>query len=250
MEQSCSYTYSWYTDMINTIKSERYRFVDYHNWKQYSRCIILRHDIDYDIQKAVQIARIERACGVQSTFFVLITSDFYNVFSQASRIALQEIVDCGHEIGLHFDEARYPDLEINEIKEKIINECELLGKAITRRITTVSMHRPSKAILEADLQIPGTINSYGYEYFHSFKYISDSRRRWREFPENIIKSGKFNRLHLLIHAFWYNEEELSLHDSLLSFINDGSVSRYKIMNNNFTNLSDEVSVEEVFGGRA
>ncbi|MDE5639191.1 MAG: hypothetical protein K2I47_05285, partial [Odoribacter sp.] len=185
--------------------------------------------------------------NVKSTYFVLLTSDYYNVFSKESYSCIRKILSCGHEIGLHFDEVRYPELEgnIEMIKEKIMEECEILGHAIGGAVTTVSMHRPSKMMLEANLEIPGIVNSYGFDFYKGFKYLSDSRRRWRESVDEIIESAEYKRLHILTHAFWYHEQELNMQDSLLSFINAGNTKRFSIMNENFTRLEDEINVNQV-----
>lgn len=115
-------------------------------------------------------------------------------------------------------------------------EAKLLSGAIGEKITTVSMHRPSKEILDADIQIPGMINSYGSKYFKEVKYISDSRRRWREPVEQIICSGEYNHIQILTHAFWYNEEEKDIHKSVKEFINNAGKQRYDCLRDNIMDL--------------
>ncbi len=244
------FTYEAYETLIDLLRKHGYTVSSYRNWQMATRCVILRHDIDYDPAKAIEMAKLEQRLGVQSTYFALLTSDFYNAFSKESGEMFREISACGHEIGLHFDEVRYPELagDADAVREKIIQECRLLEAAAGREITIVSMHRPSKAILEADLEIPGIINSYGSVYFKGFKYLSDSRRRWREPVEDIISSKQYDRLHILTHAFWYNETETDLHDALLSFIKAGNGDRYTLLNENFTMLSDVVRPDEAAGG--
>ena len=87
-------------------------------------------------------------------------------------------------------------------------------------------------------------------YFRSFKYLSDSRRRWREPVKDIILSGRFKRLHILTHAFWYNNNEKDLKTSLSDFVNAGNMDRYSILDDNFTHLSDELLRDEILGGSA
>ena len=243
-----NFSYEGYTNLIKTLRDNKYHIADYQSWKKYEKCVILRHDIDYDLKKALQMSRIEHDVNVKSTYFLLLTSDFYNVFSQSASCYLREIINYGHEIGLHFDEMRYNGLDIDEIREKIIDECKSLGCAVEAPITTVSIHRPSKMMLEADLEIPGIINSYGSDFFKGFKYVSDSRRMWRESVESIIESQQFARLHILTHAFWYNEKEQDLKTSLSEFVNRGCQDRYSIMYENFTRLADELPRDEVYGG--
>ena len=240
------FTYKAYRELIHKLKLE-YNIVSYSDCFDLSRCAILRHDIDYDLEKAVKLAYIEKEIGVSSTYFVLVTSDLYNVFSAKNVQFLQEIITCGHEIGLHFDEVRYPELEgnLDAIREKIIEESKLLETATGTKVSAVSMHRPSKAMLEADLKIPGIINSYGADFFKGFKYLSDSRRRWREPVEEIIASKQYDRLHILTHAFWYEENEIDIHDSIVSFINQGNISRYRTMEDNITDLNSIMEQKEV-----
>lgn len=240
------FTYDAYKNLIKSLYEQNYEVATYHNWEKYKKCAILRHDIDYDISKAVSLARVENELNMQSTYFVLLKSDFYNTLSLKSIEQLHVILDYGHEIGLHFDEVSYPDIKSPQEAIKYIREeAEILGKTLGCRISTVSMHRPSKMILEADLEIPEMINSYGQTFFHDFKYISDSRRRWREDIDSIIESEEYSRLHILTHAFWYNDYEMDIHNSVYSFVNDGSKSRYNYLKENITDLQSIMLENEV-----
>ena len=107
------------------------------------------------------------------------------------------------------------------------------------------MHRPSQATLKGNLQIPGMINSYSYEFFHDFKYLSDSRRRWREPVEEIVKAGTHNRLHILTHAFWYGKVEKSMADTIRDFVIDAMDDRYQQMSENITDLASVVRREDI-----
>lgn len=243
------FTYESYTELLRKLQRNGYHIVNYENWNEYDRSVILRHDIDYDIKKAVDLAMLEKETGggYKATYFVLLTSDFYNVFSKKNVDALRQIVDCGHTIGLHFDEVRYPEIAGNpeKIKSKIIEERKLLSVAVGQDIKCVSMHRPGKAILDVDLQIPGMINSYGQKFFKEFKYLSDSRRRWREPVEHIIEAQEYDRLHILTHPFWYNMTDRSLHDSIFEFVNNANRSRYNFLQSDFTDLESVMLSGEV-----
>ena len=103
------FTYDSYVSLIDLLKEHNYKFADYHNWQNYDRCVIMRHDIDSCIEKACKLAEIEQTVGVSSTWFVLLTSDFYNIFSKKSTDGLKYILSLGHTIGLHYDEKRYPE---------------------------------------------------------------------------------------------------------------------------------------------
>ena len=181
------------------------------------------------------MAELEAEEGVRSTWFVLLRTEFYNAFSRSGQEALRHIQSLGHEIGLHFDEASYvPALGPGEVVQSIVKECGLLSAALGAEISAVSMHRPSKTTLEADYEIPGIVNSYGKTFFHEFKYLSDSRRRWREPVLDIVRSGEYDRLHILTHAFWYHEEEEDISQTVGSFIRSANRARYRQMEENIT----------------
>ena len=240
------FTYNSYRKLVDLLKTRGYSIVLYKDWKNAPQCAILRHDIDNDLEKALELARIEQDLGVKSTYFVLVTSDFYNIFSNKSEKLLDAISKCGHDIGLHFDEVRYPEIKTSEDAiERILEEARLLSFATGKPINTVSMHRPSKMILEADLHIPGMLNSYGQVYFRDFKYVSDSRRCWREPIEELIASKAYDRFHILTHAIWYNEIELDIHDSICQFVNAANMQRYRAEQENIAGLQSIMEENEV-----
>ena len=239
------FSYRAYEELINSLQENGYIFCSYDD--EIGHAVIMRHDVDYSLDKTVRIAEIEHAGGVKSTFFIMLSCDFYNVFSLSGVRIFDKLLSLGHEIGLHFDEMRYKELsgKSKEITEKIILEAEILSKAIGKQVTKVSMHRPSKEIIEADLEIPGIINTYSSKYFKDYKYLSDSRRRWREPVLDIIRSKQYDRLQILAHPFWYNDEEMDLEESIKRFVNGAGCERYDSLNENFSNLGEIVTKNEV-----
>lgn len=240
------FTYDGYLKLIKALLSHGYEVSNYHDWDKKEHCVILRHDIDYDVDSALNLAQIEAEKGAISTYFILLSSDFYNPHSTTIKEKIHKISQLGHEVGLHYDEKAYPDDigNIDKTRHNIIQEGNILSDILGERITTVSMHRPSKSILDADIEIPGYVNSYGKTFFRDFKYVSDSRRRWREPVEEYIENETYDRLHILTHAFWYNEEEKSLTDTIKSYLQRGSIDRYDVFNDNFTSLDEIVKRDD------
>lgn len=223
---------SGYCKLIKLLKVSGYNFSDYDSWRNYDKVAILRHDVDFSLHKAKELSNLEKKIGVTSTYFVLVRSNFYNPFSLDSVANIEKIIENGSEIGLHYDETLYGDS--NHV-EHILEEAEILSKLIKKPVTKVSMHRPSQDTLSASWEIPGMINSYSKEYFKDFKYVSDSRCRWREPVNEIIKSGHSLKLHVLTHPIWY-EKPGSLHDTLEQFLTESYHDCYRDLNANFTDL--------------
>ncbi|MBP3819623.1 MAG: hypothetical protein J6H31_15125 [Butyrivibrio sp.] len=122
--------------------------------------------------------------------------------------------------------------------KKITFEAKVLSNVLGMKVDTVYMHRPSQFCLNANLSIPGMINSYGQEFFNGFKYLSDSRHHWREDAMKYIREETYERLHILTHAFWYHEQDIDLQQALLSYLDSAKDERYAQLERNFTRLSD------------
>lgn len=239
------FTYESYISLIKLLKEKGYIFTNYRNYKSVNKPVIFRHDIDNSLEKALEIAKIESQNDVKSIFFVLLSTDFYNVFSKRSNVILEEIINYGHEIGLHFDEKRYMINSKEELEEHINYEKNVLGGVLNTYVNTVSMHRPSKLILENDIQFDSVINSYSKEFLHEFKYLSDSRMHWREDVFGIIDSQEYEKLHILTHPFWYGENPGDIKERVSTYIKGASKDRYYQMKDNIRDMGEIVAEDEV-----
>jgi hypothetical protein len=70
--------------------------------------VVMRHDIDHDIENAVRFATLEDSWGVKATYYVLPGAWYYRwdspaAISPLTLDALERIASMGHEIGLHND---------------------------------------------------------------------------------------------------------------------------------------------------
>ena len=215
------FTYEWYKLFISVAKNN----YAIKQWDDPCEGIILRHDVDYDLQKACDFSLYEHELGVRSTYFILLTSDFYNIYSLNSQKYIQRILCAGHSIGLHFDETRYADdTDKDFFCEKILWEAKRLSDITGVRIDKVSMHRPSKKMLNWDIEIPGFVNTYSKYYFNNYKYFSDSRRNWRESVIEELKKRKYKNVQVLTHPFWYmsTNKEKDIHDTIVDFVNSAN----------------------------
>lgn len=243
------FTYDAYRKMILLLKEHGYAFCNYFNYGIYDRSIIMRHDVDNDLEKALKLSEIEYEMGITSTYFVLTTSNFYNIFSKKNKEILKCICDKGHTIGLHFDETQYNKTEENWWGEAVNKEISLLEQCVGREVMSISMHRPSKETLKSnwDIRNGRVVNSYGKEFFEKHKYLSDSRRNWKEDVLDIIEKEQYDRLHILVHPFWYSEGEKSAREVLGSFCRGQVYRCYNELNRNTRDLDELLTEQDLFG---
>ena len=242
------FTYEAYTRMLQKIFDYGYRFVNYSYWQDKEKTVILRHDIDQDLQKAVIFSEIEKysKLEVEATYFVLVSTNFYNVHHKTSRECMKKIIENGGKIGLHFDETQYSIFDEDELRGLVNKEAEILSNIIETKIEAVSMHRPSEKLLSLNLKFPNIINSYGAAYIREMKYLSDSRRYWRENIEQVIENGNYPRLHILTHPFWYMEGlEKDLKQTLKEFVLGASLNYYENLEDNFRDLDNELKRADI-----
>lgn len=58
-ENNMRFDYKSYIGLLKKLKNNGYVFADYHNYDKFCRCVILRHDIDCDLNKALELSRLE-----------------------------------------------------------------------------------------------------------------------------------------------------------------------------------------------
>lgn len=167
---------------------------------------ILRHDIDLSIEKAYEMSRIEKDMNVTATYFILVTSELYNVQSYKNRNIIKDMHLNGFEIGLHFDPIVYGDITSNQMQNKVENECSVIEDIIGTKVHTISLHNPS--IHNQYPIFDGYKNAYSKEFFNPDLYISDSCKDFRgKEISTFIKKGEDNLLQVLFHPIHFSEKE-------------------------------------------
>ena len=244
------FTIDSYKRMIDTLQQKRYTFSLYIDDEVFEkqRNVIMRHDVDFSIDRALQMAQIEKSMGIKSTFFFLLFTEFYNVASKESQDKVNEIISMGHDVGLHFDEVSYSykNFSQEKIEKDIKIEVTQLSNLLRHDICAVSMHRPSGNCLESNLNLAGLINAYDKRFLGDiYKYLSDSRMSWRENVDLIIEEESYDRINILTHPIWYNDEKQEIGDCLKRFIKMGNYDRYNALNTNLRDLKDIFTLKEL-----
>lgn len=170
------------------------------NWNKKTtvNTLLLRHDVDFSIDCAHQIAKHESKLKVYSTFFFMLTSNMYNILSAHNQKLVKEIANMGHKVSIHFDPTVYQSLD-NFIYEKNIFE-----NLINIKVDIASIHRPGRFLNNNNVTLSGVPHTYQDIYFKKMKYISDSGGRdVSTLIFEYLKGSREYGLHLLIHPIWW-----------------------------------------------
>ena len=164
------------------------------------RVLILRHDVDFSLQYAYELSLAETRRGIRSTYFILLYNDYYDPLTSKGESTMREMVQNGHEIGLHWDSSLYPK-EAAELQRHFTQDIESLGSALGTRIQSASQHIPTDTP-GLDVEKYVRYETYSEEVRSRFSYVSDSSMQWREYtPIDLIETE--TRIQFLAHPIWW-----------------------------------------------
>lgn len=194
-----SYRFGSYQHFLQAIKDQGYQFCLFPELQEHKTQIALRHDIDFDTGFALQSALIENQLGIKSTYFFLLRSNFYNIFSPKDYNNIMMIREMGHSVSIHFDPSIYEDFH-----EGLQQEVRIFREFFKQDVSIISLHRPNAFFQEFDAPIFGIEHTYQSKYFRDVKYISDSTGVWRfGHPFDTPEFAQQKSIHLLIHPIWW-----------------------------------------------
>ncbi|MFC2016750.1 non-hydrolyzing UDP-N-acetylglucosamine 2-epimerase, partial [Chloroflexota bacterium] len=152
-----NFTYADYEKIINQLKNKGYKFAAFTAAEELLETkkpfVLMRHDIDMDLESALDLARIEAKLGIKATYFFLVRTEHYNIFSEHGSKIVSEILKFGHNLGLHFDCASYHDLSVRDMIKECSKEAGILENWFGRKVSIISYHRPDAKVLSGDAKI-------------------------------------------------------------------------------------------------
>lgn len=184
-----------------------------------SPTLFLRHDIKISLKRALPVAEIEHEYGLPATYMVRAHSQLYSLNERNTRIHLLELIQMGHEVGLHFDLAndeRQDQSFLTMAEKQVRTACERIEQIICRPVRALSLYRSIPLLYRGPLLIDGRVNADSRE-LHTW-FLSDSAGHWG----NGEPLSKFSRpagpvLQLLLHPIWWNKEHLPAPHRLQEF---------------------------------
>lgn len=210
------FSYAEYRNIITLVK-QNLPIMDFSEVNdEVNAFCVLRHDIEFSIDRALQMARIEHEdLNVHSTYTVQLRNNTYNALSQKNIEAIQEIESMGHYIGLHQNP---PQMSDDELVDYITKDIETLEHYYGFSVDRFAFHRcgSNPGILERYVEVPGKINCYAKEFFHYFSgdkpeeirvhYLADSNHDWKYgHPFNIDYWDLPQKMQLLTHPYSWTE---------------------------------------------
>ena len=217
------FSYNAYINLIEAIK-DTIPVVDYaHVEDSVERFFIIRHDVEFSVEKAYELAIIEQQrLKIKTSYFFQIRNYAYNPLAVTNVNLIKKIHAMGHSIGLHVNMSGLNPTD--DLKSFIQNDIEILQKGLGLTIDRFSFHRPTHQVLALNLKIKGLINTYDQQFFHFYHdkppkalkvyYFSDSEHQWKYGDPLSILKMPIKKIQLLTHPYSWSHQGM---DNLTNF---------------------------------
>lgn len=221
----CDFTRSNYSNLIKVAK-DKYHFCNFTDFVGHERYVIWRHDVDASAHSAVRLAEIEAENNVNATYFLHLHSVFYNALEKNIIECFMKILNLGHNLGLHFDSDFYGNLDQSKFEYWLRYEAEILESIFKVPIKVFSFHNTTPfAMACTEHEYAGLINATSSYFREKVAYCSDSNGYWRfRRLEDVLHDPQIQRLQVLTHPEWWQEEEMSPRQRILRCI-DGRAKK-------------------------
>jgi len=193
-------------DYIKFLKSLLDKDIDFLTFKEFvlrgkkkKKSIILRHDIDYNFESAIEIAKIEKKAGFRSTFFLLPPGSHKSLYFDYSKKFIKKckkIRGLGHDLGLH-----------NNFFTNHLN---------TNQDLKVTLRKPLDFLRKNGIEICGTschgdplcynVEYYNYEIWKEFDSLKNEMLNTREFDKvSLSDFGLLYEANFLDYEFYLSD---------------------------------------------
>lgn len=230
------FTYDHYRQFLQELIDAERNFTTYNDTIE-TGDVLLRHDVDLSVERAVQMAEIEASKGVQSAYFLLVTSQMYNILNDDTQDRISRIRSLGHDIGLHFSTHQYYDEDPGDepLTDQIETERQILKLATGATVDTVSFHIPPNWILRRSFG--DFISTYEERFFSEIPYRGDSNQRWRDEPP--FDSGYPEKIQILVHPGLWGKNDTGFEDCVYRAVDNTTESLDRFVRRQY--IDDELS---------
>lgn len=206
------FTLANYRNLIRLAKDKGFAFILHKDeFVDNRKDIIWRHDVEFEPDIALEMAKIEKEEGIKASYFFQLHSPYYNLFDNHYTRVFHEIKELGHQVGLHFDCRYWNIVNENQLDKYIELDKNYMEKALKVEIDTFSFHNTTPFTQSClKLRYGGLINVYSDYFNKKYQYCGDSLGYWRfDRLEDVLKNDSVKHLQVLTHDANWSEEILS-----------------------------------------
>jgi len=166
---------------------------------------ILRHDVDFCPDMALELAEFEIELGVRATYFLLFNSPSYNLLAPQHLDFARKLVGLGHEVGFHYDVSAMEPFVDQLTHAAIMDQyTAMLSSLSGQPVVSVTLHNPSLLGRRDPFSGLDYIYASDPQFTSNITYLSDSCGAWRDEADELFRLGKLpDKIQILFHPiFW------------------------------------------------
>lgn len=206
------FTLNNYRNLLILAKNNKFQFSSFHDeHPSDSKEILWRHDVEFSPFVALQMAKIEEKEAIKATYFFQMHSELYNVLEKEVSLIVHQIMDLGHDIGLHFDSHYFDISNDSELEKYLKIDTAYFNTIFDYELKSFSFHNTNKFTLSREQkEYAGLINVYSKYFKENFAYCADSTGFWRFEPlDEVLMKPEIKKLQVLTHDSMWSELALS-----------------------------------------
>ena len=251
------FSYEDYKEIIRIIQSTGNQ-AGYEEALTADKFVIMRHDVEYSVDRAYALAKVESSMDFTSTFFFQWTNNSYNILSRRNQDLIKDMHERGHVIGLHYALNGLTDMQ--EVRHQIKKEMDILSEMFGFPITQFSVHRPSPDVLRENIKLPVYVHTHattGLGYMTYLKaaeagaagidcatscFSGGTSHIWRYgYPDEANITG-YDKVQILTHPFAWSKKGYDNRDNYAVLIQEKYNEMIDSINNeckDFCEFKDE-----------
>jgi len=206
------FRYSYFRQLLHTVRS-RFRVHVLRSAPEVlpnngPPILFLRHDVKISPGRALRMAEIEYEYGLPASYMVRADSPLYSLDERQVRIQLLEMIQMGHEVGLHFDLARETRLSpsyLRLLETEIRAACDRVEHITCRPVRSLSFQRPLPLLSGGPLLLCGRVNADSRE-LREWSLSDEGGNCQAGDPEKLVSEYNGPVLQLILHPIWWSDK--------------------------------------------
>lgn len=183
------FTIEKYRELVLALKGASYEFVrydEYCNGKRAERMIVMRHDVDRSVKRAVRLAKVEKEIGVRASYY------FREQFIGEDVVYIASL---GHEVGFHYEDLVTEKGDVDRAYLRFLRNISALRELVD--VKTITMHGSPLSSIDSgklwqryDYRDIGIIGEPKFDVnWSEMFYLTDTGRNWR----GVSRRDKINK---------------------------------------------------------
>ncbi len=229
---SKAFSYTEYAQILHKFKE---KLVDYSETRGRNIYVLLRHDVEYSPEKALEMAKIENSLDIKSSYLFQVKSNAYNSLSLKNTNIIKRILELDHKVGLHFYVRHIEANNWEKLKDELIQQRNILKLVLGFKPDRFSYHRPPDWVLtRSDNLICEMINMYGSNFFEftktprKIKYLSDSGHLFKY--GHPLDDINFKKIQILLHPDEWSHQGYNIYKNFRSLEKKHLTEFYRTLN--------------------